>query len=372
MEYKLENLEKSIDGDKEAKILAEYRDEWGDTHEESHKIQEKARQWHDIEEELHNTRKTLREYLHEPVPEQWNFWLTENRADHNKLTNEEMQTELERLTQAEQILDEQFRIQRRQHDDGKNYFDPLPSTDEEYETVKADIKHYEQIFVSNTKEQLRATFLNGNHESEIVQFVARAMMESISDEDQEVALKLAEAHLFDKTRVKLANLSATAVTNKIFILFQNLRDVQEKNIDRLQASFEDVMWEKFRLWNVVWRNKSAETLHDMQARADYFRDFPNRFKQEEADNREARKRAGVTTEEKNISSANKKERFVEKTVLENLRQWFDVSDPNLTPKELRLAIRQKIEKDAENVIKTAFYEQVESWTQQGDPCRGQI
>ena len=164
--------------------------------------------------------------------------------------------------------------------------------------------------------------------------------------------------------MELANLSASAVTDKIFTLFVNLRDVQEKNIGKLQASFEDVMWEKFRLWNVVWKNKSAETLHDMQARSDYFRDFPIRFEQEEAEKREARKHAGVTTEEENISYANKKERFVEKTVLENLRQWFDISDPNLTKKELPLAIRRKIEIDAENARKTAFYEQVESSTQQ--------
>ena len=366
LEYKLEKLEESIDGDKEAKFLEESVDEWGDTHEESHKMQEKARQWHGIEKELHDTRKTLRQYLHTPVPEQWNFWLTDNRAKHNKLTNEEMQTELERLTQEESIVDEQFRMKNIGSDDGKNYFDPLPSTDQEYENVTKDIREYENLFVSNTKDRLREVFLHGNDESEIVKFVARAMMDTImettSDENQNVALKLAEAELFKQTRVRLATLSASAFSHKIFTLFHNLHNAEENRRDRMQASFEDVMWEKFRLWNVVWRNKSAAALQDMQDRFDYFHDIPTRFEQKQAEDLEARKRAGFTTEEKNISLVNKKERFVEQTIEENLRQWFDVSETTLTLPQLRVAIRKKIEKDADNAITTAYHEQVESST----------
>ena len=113
-----------------------------------------------------------------------------------------------------------------------------------------------------------------------------------------------------------------------------------------------------------WKNKSKQTLDDLQNRVNYFNDFPIRFQQEEAEIREARNLAGVTTVENNTSIANKKERFVEKTVRENLQQWFDISDRNLTPRELRSAIIEKIRADATNAAKTAFYEQVKSSTQQ--------
>jgi len=128
----------------------------------------------------------LNEYLHEHVPEQWNRWLLKNRAEHNKLTNEQMQEELQRLTQEELILDEQFKIKQEAQinpnadDHDRNCFDPLSQS--------ADIEEYEQLFVSETKEKIEELMFNGHTECEIVKFVSDAMIAGTPSDTEKVAL----------------------------------------------------------------------------------------------------------------------------------------------------------------------------------------
>ena len=255
------------------------------------------REAEEIELSLFQTRGKLNEYLHEPIPLQWNLWLQENREKHNELDSEQMTKKLNSLTQEELILDAQFKHNYRD-EDGRNYFAPMTlkqkyKDKQEYEKHRADIEKHilenEKSFVTNTQKKIEMMLLNGYDQFDIVRFVHEAMTAGTSKYTENLGLQLTQAKLFDETRVELAHWSLKTSIGKLATLFNNLKHFQETHIDNLRSSLEDVMWEKFRMWNVVYKDFTMHAQKDIdeaQARYDYFHDTDIRLQQKKREHRD--------------------------------------------------------------------------------------